>query len=103
MTYPDWLKNVMMVKKANSKWHIYIDYTNLNKAYPKDIFSLLQIDQLVDATVGHQLLNFMDAFSCFNQIRMPSEDEQKMTFITEEGLYCYRVMPFGLKNAGATY
>ena len=62
-----------------------------------------RIDQLVDATSGHELLTFMDAFSGYNQIRMASEDEEKTAFITNRGLYCYRVMPFSLKNAGATY
>ena len=78
-------------------------YTDLNKACPKDSFSLPSIDQLVDATTGHELLSFMDAYSGYNQIRMCSDDEDKMTFTTDRGLYCYKVMSFGLKNAGATY
>ena len=85
----------MLVKKANRKWRKCIDYTDLNKAYPKDSFRLLQIDQLVDATSGHQLLNFMDSFSRYNQIKMVPRDEEKTTFITDRGLYCYKVMPFG--------
>ena len=101
--YPVWSANVVMVKKANGKWRICIDYTDLNKACPKDSFPLPKIDQLVDATSGHKLLSFMDAFSGYNQIRMAPEDEERTTFITERGLYCYKVMPFGLKNAGATY
>ena len=101
--YPDWLANVVMVKKSTGKWRICIDYTDLNKAYPKDSFSLPKIDQLVDTTVGHQLLSFMDAFSRYNQIRMAPEDEEKMAFVTDRGLYCYKVMPFGLKNARATF
>ena len=103
MHYPDWSANVVMVKKASDKWRICIDYTDLNKACPKDSFPLLKIDQLVDATSGHKLLSFMDAFSGYNQIRMAPEDEERTAFITEKGLYCYKVMPFGLKNAGATY
>ena len=75
----------------------------LNKACPKDNYPLPRIDQLVDAISGHELLTFMDAFSGYNQIRMASENEEKTVFITNRGLYCYRVMPFGLKNAGATY
>ena len=66
-------------------------------------FSLPKIDQLVDSTGGHKLLTFMDAFSRNNQIQMVEEDQEKTAFITSQGLYCYRVMPFGLKNAGATY
>ena len=78
-------------------------FKKLNKACPKDSYPLPRIDQLVDATSGHELLTFMDAFSGYNQIRMASEDEEKIAFITNHGLYCYRVMPFSLKNTGATY
>ena len=80
-----------------------IDFKKLNKACLKDSYRLPKIDQLVDATLGHELLTFMDAFSGYNQIRMAPEDEEKTAFITNRGLYCYRIMPFGLKNAGATY
>ena len=80
-----------------------VDFTDLNKACPKDSFPLLRIDQLVDSTAGHKLLMFMDAFSGYNQIKMAEEDQEKTTFIISQGLYCYKVMPFGLKNAGPTY
>ena len=80
-----------------------VDFTDLNRACPKDSFPLPRIDQLVDSTTGHKLLTFMDAFSGYNQIRMAEEDQEKTSFITSQGLYCYKVMPFGLKNAGATY
>ena len=80
-----------------------IDFKKLNKVCPKDSYPLPKIDQLVDATSDHELLTFMDAFSSYNQIRMAPEDEEKTTFITNRGLYCYRIMPFGLKNSGATY
>ncbi|CAL9024363.1 unnamed protein product [Prunus brigantina] len=79
------------------------DYTNLNKACPKDSFPLPRIDQLVDATAGHELLSFMDAYSGYNQIFMHPADQEHTAFINDRGLYCYNVMPFGLKNAGATY
>ena len=101
--YPEWLANVVMVKKANGKWRMCVDFTDLNQACPKDSFPLPRIDQLVDSTVGHKLLTFMDAFSRYNQIPMAEEDQEKTVFITSQGLYCYKVMPFGLKNAGATY
>ena len=68
--YPDWLANVVMVKKANDKWRMCVDFTDLNKVYPKDSYPLPRIDQLVDFTVGHKLLCFMDAFLENNQIRM---------------------------------
>ena len=72
--YPDWLANVVMVKKTNSKWRMCVDFTDLNKAYPKDSYPLPRIDQLVDSTAGHKLLSFMDAFSGYNQIRIDEAD-----------------------------
>jgi hypothetical protein len=101
--YPDWLANVVLVKKSNGKWRMCIDFTDLNKAYPKDSFPLPQIDMLVNSTAGHRLLSFMDTFSGYNQIRMHPADQEKTAFITDQGIYCYQVMPFGLKNAGATF
>ena len=94
---------MVMVKKSNGKWRMCVDFTNLNKVYPKDNFPLPRIDQLVDSTAGHKLLSFMDAISGYNQILMDEEDQEKTSFITGQGLYCYKVMPFGLKNAGTTY
>ena len=64
---------------------------------------MLRIDQLVDSTAGHKLLSFMDAFSGYNQIRMDEADQEKTSFVTSQGLFCYEVMSFGLKNVGATY
>ena len=101
--YPDWLANVIMIKKANGKWRICVDFTDLNKACPKDSYLLPRIDQLVDSTTGHRLLSFMDAFSRYNQIRMDEADQEKTSFVTSQALFYYKVMPFGLKNAGATY
>ena len=80
-----------------------VDFTDLNRACPKDSFPLPLIDRLVDTSAGHCILSFMDAFSGYNQIIMDPSDQEKTAFITEEGLYCYKVIPFGLKNAGATY
>ena len=71
-----------MVKKTSRKWRMCVDFTDLNKACPKDSFLLPRIDQLVDSTAGHKLLTFMDAFSGYNQIRMAKEDKEKTTFIT---------------------
>ena len=101
--YPEWLANVVLVKKENGKWRLCIDFTDINKACPKDSFPLPKIDLIVDATAGHELLSFMDAFSGYNQISMDPSDQEKTSFVTVQGTYCYRVMPFGLKNAGATY
>ena len=80
--YPDWLANVVMVKKANGNWRMCVDFTDLNKACPKDSYPLPCIDQLVDSTTGHKLLSFMDAFSRHNQIRMDEADQKKMSFVT---------------------
>ena len=101
--YPEWLANVVLVKKANGKWRLCIDFTDINKACPKDSFLLPRIDLIVDATAGHELLSFMDAFFSYNQISMDPDDQEKTLFVTAQGTYCYRVMPFRLKNAGATY
>ncbi|XP_050222507.1 uncharacterized protein LOC126672596 [Mercurialis annua] len=80
-----------------------VDFTDLNKACPKDSFPLPSIDQLVDSTAGHTLYAFLDAKAGYHQIPMASEDREKTAFVTDQGLFCYRTMPFGLKNAGATY
>ena len=76
---------------------------DLNDAYPKDSFPLLSIDQIVDASAGHEMLSFLDAFSGYYQIPIYPPDVEKTSFITPHRLFCYNVMPFGLKNAGATY
>ena len=101
--YPDWLVNVVLVKKVNGKWRMCVHFTDLNKACPKNSFPLPRIDQLADSTVGHKLLTFMDVFLGYNQIKMAEEDQEKTAFITSQGLYCYKVMSFRLKNAGVTY
>jgi ribonuclease HI len=92
-----------MVKKNTRKWRMCVDFTDLNKACPKDSFPLPRIDQLVDSTTVHKLLTFIDTFSRYNQIVMDESDQEKTSFITSRGLFCYKVMPFWLKNAGATY
>ena len=97
--YPDWLANVVMVKKSNGKWRMCVDFTNLNRACPKDSCPLPRIDTLVDSTARHELLSFTDSFSGYNQIKMNEEDQDKTSFVTSQGLFCYKVMPFELKNA----
>ena len=73
--YPDWLANVVLVKKANGKWQLCIDFTDVNRACPKDSFPLPRIDLIVDATTGHELLSFMDALSGYNHIRIDPNDQ----------------------------
>ena len=92
-----------MVKKKTGKWHVCVDFIDLNKACPKDSFPLPRIDQLVDSTTGHKLLTFMDVFLGYNQIKMAKENQEKIAFIMSQRLYYYKVMPFGLKNVGVTY
>ena len=99
--YPEWLANVVHVPKKDGK--VCVDFRDLNKASFKDDFPLPHIDMLVDSTVGHSMLSFMDGFYRYNHIMMAPEDMEKTSLITEWGTYCYRVMPFGLKNAEATY
>ena len=101
--YSTWLSNTVVVKKKNGKWRVCVDFTNLNQACPKDPFPLPKIDQLVDATAGHDRMSFLDAFQGYHQIALSTEDRENTAFITPLGIYCYKVMPFGLKNAGATY
>ena len=72
--YLDWLANVVMVKKANGKWRMCVDFTDLNRAFPKDSYPLPRIDTLVDSTTRHGLLSFMDAFPGYNKIKMNEED-----------------------------
>ena len=70
---------------------------------PERQYPFLQIGTMVDSTARHELLSFMDAFSGYNQIKMKEDDQERTSFATSQGLFCYKVMPFGLKNAEATY
>jgi hypothetical protein len=101
--HPTWLANPVLVKQKNGKWWMCVDYTGLNKAYPKVTFPLPRIDQIVDSTTGCELLYFLDAYSGYHQIKMKESDQIATSFITPFGMYCYVTMSFGLRNAGATY
>ena len=101
--HPDWLANPVLVPKKNKELRMCVDYTDLNKSCPKDPFALPRIDQVIDSTAGCELLCFLDAYSGYHQIPLKVEDQIKTAFITPYGAYCYTTMPFGLKNAGATY
>ena len=89
--------------QENGQVQICIDFRDLNRACPKDDFPLPHIDLLIDNTAGYEMLSFMDGFSGYNQIRLAEEDQDKTSFTTPWGTYCYLVMPFRLKNASATY
>ena len=92
-----------MVKKNTGGWRMCVDFTDLNKTCPKNCYPLPMIDAFVDSAMGHAILYFLDAFKGYHQIRMNEEDREKTVFYTDRGIYCYTTMPFGLKNAGATY
>ena len=91
------------MKKKTGKWRVCVDFTDLNRACPKDPFPMPRIDQLVDVTVGHPRMSFLDAFQGYHQIPLALGDQEKTAFITPIGNYHYKVMPFSLKNAGSTY
>ena len=101
--YLEWLANVIPVPQKDGKVRVCFDFRDLNKANPKDDFPLPHIDMLVDSTTGHSMLSFMDGFFGYSQILMAPEDMEKTSFITKWDTYCYRVVPFRLKNAGTTY
>jgi hypothetical protein len=96
--HPVWLANPIIVPKANEKLRMCIDYNNLKKACPKDPYPLPRIDQIVDSTSGCDLLSFLDAYSGFHQIQISRQDRKHTAFVTMDGLYCYVVMPYGLKK-----
>jgi len=99
----EWLANPILVKKKNGKWRMCVDYTSLNKACPKNPFLLPRIHQIVDSTVEYKILLFLDAYSGYHQIKMKESDQLTTSFITPFVMFCYVTMPFGFKNAGATY
>jgi hypothetical protein len=101
--YPIWLANPVLVEKMDGSWRMCIDYMSLNKACSKDEYPLPRICQIVDSTVSCELLSFLDAYSGYHQISLAVDDEEKTTFITPFGIFCYTKMAFGLKNGGATY
>ena len=91
------------MRKKNDQIWCCVDFRNLNKACPKDELPLPNIDLLVDSAVGSSMFSFMDGYSGYNQIRMATKDAKKTAFRTPIGNFYYTIMPFGLKNAGATY
>ena len=101
--YLEWISNMVLFTKPSSDIKIYTNFRDLNKACPKDDFPLPNIDMIVDLTTGHEILSLMDGFSGYNQIQIVEEDQHKTTFTTPWGTFFYNMMPFGLKNAGATY
>ncbi|GJT50707.1 reverse transcriptase domain-containing protein [Tanacetum coccineum] len=101
--YPTWVANPVLVKKVDGSWRMYIDFKDLNKACLKDLYPLPEIDWKIESLMGFQYKCFLDAYKGYHQIQMTKKDEEKTAFYTKEGVFCYTKMPFGLKNAGATY
>jgi len=101
--HPDWVANIVPITKKNGKIRVCIDFCDLNEAWPKNEFPLPITDVMINNTCGFEHMSFMDGFSRYNQIKMYPDDEKHTSFRTPLGIYCYTIMPFRLKNAGATY
>ena len=100
--YPKWLANTIVVKKKSGKRHVCVDFTNLDKPCPKNPFPMPRIDQLMDATVSHPRMSFLDAFQGYHQIPLALDNQEITDFVTPIRNYHYKVIPFGLKNSRAT-
>lgn len=101
--YLVWLPNVVPVKKKNGKIRVCINFRYLNKACPTEDFPVPHMELLIVATTGYEALSFMDGYLGYNQIKMHPNDTEMTAFRSAKGIFCYQVMPFGLKSAGATY
>jgi hypothetical protein len=101
--YPKWLANTVPVKKKNGKWRMCINFTNLNKATPKDNYPLPRMDQVIDSAASAAIMSLLDCFTGYHQCWMAKEDEEKTSFITPFGTFCFVRMPEGLKNVGPTF
>ncbi|GKV28927.1 hypothetical protein SLEP1_g37913 [Rubroshorea leprosula] len=101
--YSEWVSNPVLVKKPNGKWRMCIDFTNLNDACPKDPHPLPNVEKLVERATGHERMSFLDTSSGYHQVQLLLDDQEKTAFYAGDAIYYYVMMPFGLKNAGATY
>ena len=98
-----WVSPLVIVPNKGGKWRICVDFRELNKATLRDYFPLPFIDQVLDTLLGKQHFSFLDGYSGYNQIRIAPEDQEKTTFTYPWGTYAYKVLPFGLCNAPATF
>ena len=103
LAYASWISNIVPISKKDGSIRICINFWDVNKACPKDDFPLPNIDTIVDLTLGHSMFSLMDRFLAYNHIRIAPKDQEKTTFTCAWGMFCWNVMPFGLKNVGATY
>ncbi|GJR96436.1 hypothetical protein Tco_0268610 [Tanacetum coccineum] len=101
--YKTWVASPVMVKKSDGGWRMCVDFIDINKACPKDCYPLPKIDWKIESLLGFRLKCFLDAYKGYHQIQMPEEDEDKIAFYAGEGVFCYKKMPCGLKNAWATH
>jgi hypothetical protein len=99
----DWVSNLVPIDKKQGTIHVCIDYRDINKACPKDIFPTPFIDQIVDDCAESEIFSLMDGFSRYNQINIVHVDQHKTAFICPWGTFAYQKLPFGLKNVGATF
>jgi hypothetical protein len=99
----EWVSPLVIVPKKNGKWRVCVDYRVLNKVTQKDHFPLPFIDQVLDNLSGKKFFSFLDGFSGYNQIKIAPQDQDKTTFTSPWGTFAYRVLPFGLCNALATF
>ncbi|GKU95991.1 hypothetical protein SLEP1_g9277 [Rubroshorea leprosula] len=101
--YSEWVSNPVLIKKPNGKWRMCIDFANINDACPKDPHPLPNVEKLVERAAGHGQMSFLDASSGYHQVQLLLDDQEKTAFYAGDAIYCYVMMLFGLKNAGATY
>ena len=97
------MSSIVVMPKKNVKVRVFVDYRKLNVATVTDAFPLPFVDGVLDAVVGHEIYNFLDGFTGYNQIRMHLDDQEKTTFVTEWGMFVVVVMMFGLKTATTTF
>ena len=101
--YPTWISNVVHVRKKNWQLRICVDFRDLNSACLKDYFPLPITELTIDSAIGHETLSFIECTTGYNQIQMVQEDQEATTFRIPKSIFCYKIMPFGLKNARVTY
>jgi hypothetical protein len=101
--YLVWVANVVMVPKKNGNMRMCIDFTELNKACPKESYPLPRIDIIIDQATGCEMLSLLYCFSRYHQVWMRREHEAKTGFTTPFGIFCFVKMPEGLRNAGPTF
>lgn len=101
--YVEQISNIVPISKNDKSIRVCTNFCDLNLACRKDDFPLPNTDMIVDMMVGYEIYSLMDGFSSYNKIKILLEDQEKTSFTCAWGTFCQNVMPFGLKNASATY